>query len=526
MNIFLGLFFYAYCATLVVIALYCFLQLHLLWQSRKASHILPSTKRIEASDLPFVTVQLPIFNEKYVVERLIDAVAKLDYPKDRFEIHVLDDSTDETVEIVRRKVEAYRRKGFQIEQVRRKQRHGFKAGALRDGMAAAQGDFMAIFDADFLPKPDFLRKTLPVFSDEKIGVVQTRWEHLNEKYSLLTRLQALMLNVHFRVEQHGRYAGGYLLQFNGTAGVWRRSTIEDAGGWQPDTLTEDLDLSMRAQLRGWKISYLNEVGSPAELPSEMNGLKSQQFRWMKGGAQVARKMLPKIWRSKLGFSQKLHATVHLFSSSIFLVILLMGLASLPVFVFWDEVSPSVGGNPMLWGLGGLAAFVAVQFSANLLPYWKSGDFGWRLLRLVLLLPLFMSLMMGLALHNSIAVVEGWLGIQSAFVRTPKFNIQSLGDTFSRRAYLTAKLSYVTLLEALLAMVFLAASVWGIYAGSRGFLWLHGSVGIGYAMVVFYTLKHLAWGKRRPSTAATSATNDFECETMENHHEAAMNGVFP
>ncbi len=361
-------------------------------------------------------------------------------------------------------------------------------------MKAAQGEFTAIFDADFLPRPDFLRKTLPVFFDEKIGVVQTRWEHLNEKYSLLTRLQALMLNVHFRVEQRGRHAGGYLLQFNGTAGVWRRSTIEDAGGWQPDTLTEDLDLSIRAQLCGWKISYLNEVGSPAELPSEMNGLKSQQFRWTKGGAQVARKMLPSVWRGGLGFGQKLHATVHLLSSSIFPVILLMGLASLPVFVFWKKLAPTVG-DPFLWGFGGLAAFLVVQFAANAWPYLKGGNFLGRLLSLVVLLPFFMAVMMGLALHNSIAVAEGWLGIKSAFIRTPKFNILSVNDTLSRREYLTSKIPLVTLLESLLALVFLAAVVWGFFTGNLGFVWLHGALALGYVMVVFYTLKHLSWSRR-------------------------------
>ena len=245
---------------------------------------------------PFVTVQLPIYNEMYVVERLIDNIAHFDYPHDRFEIHILDDSTDETVEIVRRKVQEYKAKGLLIEQIRREKRQGFKAGALRDGMQYANGEFLAIFDADFLPRPDFLKRTIPFFEDDNVGVVQTRWEHINQDYSLITKLQALQLNVHFTVEQVGRMAGDYMLQFNGTAGVWRRETIDDAGGWEADTLTEDFDLSIRAQLKGWKIKYLEEVGSPAELPAEMNAFKSQQFRWMKGGAETARKMLPTVWR--------------------------------------------------------------------------------------------------------------------------------------------------------------------------------------------------------------------------------------
>lgn len=495
MNVFFSLSLLAYCTSLAIIAGYCLLQLHLLWHSRRSANA-PSAKW---GRMPFVTVQLPVFNEKYVAERLIDAVMQLDYPKDRLEVQVLDDSTDETVDIVRQKVEAYCRKGFQIGQIRRPQRKGFKAGALRDGMATAQGEFIAIFDADFLPKPDFLLKTLPVFTDEKTGVVQTRWEHLNERYSLLTRLQALMLNVHFRVEQQGRFAGGYLLQFNGTAGVWRRSTIEDAGGWQPDTLTEDLDLSLRAQLKGWRISYLDAVGSPAELPAEMNGLKSQQFRWMKGGAQVARKMLPRVWRSGLGVSQKIHATVQLLGSSIFLVILLMALTSLPVFFLWEKMQPSA--NLFVWGLGGLAAFVAVQFAANAALPDENRGLAWRVFRLLLLLPLFLAVMMGLALHNTVAVGEGWLGRQSAFVRTPKFNIQSASDSFSRRAYLAAKISPLALLEGLLALVFLTASVWAVHMGNFVFLWLHATLGVGYGLVFFFSVAHLSWPKKQAVKAA-------------------------
>ncbi|MBK9735611.1 MAG: glycosyltransferase [Saprospiraceae bacterium] len=246
-----------------------------------------------------VTIQLPVYNEKYVIERLIDNIIKLDYPKDRMEIHILDDSTDETKTIVQKKVSYYKKSGYNIDYFNRHERTGFKAGALKDGMKMAKGEFIAIFDADFLPRPNFLRLTLPSFDDPKIGVVQTRWEHINQSYSLLTELQAFQLNVHFTVEQKGRYQAGYMLQFNGTAGIWRSSCIIDAGGWEADTLTEDLDLSYRAQMKGWHIKYLEHVTAPAELPAEINGLKSQQFRWMKGGAETAKKMLPRVWDSKI-----------------------------------------------------------------------------------------------------------------------------------------------------------------------------------------------------------------------------------
>jgi cellulose synthase/poly-beta-1,6-N-acetylglucosamine synthase-like glycosyltransferase len=278
--------FLIYVLALTYITVYCLMQLNLLYHykryhSKNNASEIPRAENDE--NLPYVTIQLPIFNEMYVVERLIDNIVQFDYPKSKFEIHVLDDSTDETVEITRKKVEEYKAKGFNIEQICRTDRIGYKAGALKEATKKAKGEFIAIFDADFLPRPDFLRSTIPQFNDPKVGVVQTRWEHINQDYSILTRLQALQLNVHFTVEQQGRRAGNYFLQFNGTAGVWRKETIDDAGGWEADTLTEDLDLSIRAQLKGWEIVYLEKFGSPAELPAEMNGLKSQQFRWMKGG---------------------------------------------------------------------------------------------------------------------------------------------------------------------------------------------------------------------------------------------------
>ncbi|MGB3529432.1 MAG: cellulose synthase family protein, partial [Saprospiraceae bacterium] len=286
-----------YFLALSFITIYAFLEFHLLYYYLKKYKSIRQYQPPALKEWPKVTIQLPVFNELYVVERLIDVICKIDYPPALLEIQVLDDSTDETVEIITRKCREYAAKGIDIKHLHRTNRSGYKAGALKEGLKVASGEFITIFDADFLPQPDFLKKCIPYFQNQKIGVVQTRWDHINENYSLLTMLQAFQLNVHFSIEQSGRQSGDLLLQFNGTAGTWRKTAIEEAGGWHSDTLTEDLDLSFRAQLKGWEIYYIQEIGSPAELPAEMNGLKSQQARWMKGGAEVARKLIPVIWQS-------------------------------------------------------------------------------------------------------------------------------------------------------------------------------------------------------------------------------------
>ena len=292
-------------------------------------------------DWPTVTVQLPLFNERYVVERLIDAVAALDYPAQKLEIQVLDDSTDDSIELSRERVSYYQQRGLDIKLVRRPVREGFKAGALAYGLARAKGEFVAIFDADFLPAPDFLRQTIPHFRNPKVGIVQTRWTHLNRDFSLLTKLQAFGLDAHFFIEQGGRNAAGFFMNFNGTAGVWRTKTIQDAGGWSSNTLTEDLDLSYRAQLNGWTFVYREDIGSPAELPVAMSALKSQQYRWMKGAAECARNLIVRVlWSPNVPGVRKLHAFFHLFSSSTFLLVFL--LAVLPQFI--DAAAPLRGGE--------------------------------------------------------------------------------------------------------------------------------------------------------------------------------------
>ncbi len=501
-----------YSVALLFITVYCLMQFNLLYHYRrltrrqkndlpvrepasKASLVFAGSMEEAEEEFPMVTVQLPIFNERYVIERLLDAVAEFDYPPDRFEIQVLDDSTDETIEIVAAKVEELRKKGVQAEQIRRDNRQGFKAGALRDGTPLARGEFIAIFDADFLPKPDFLRKTIPYFQDPKVGVVQTRWEHINEDYSLITRLQALQLNVHFTVEQAGRMAGNYFLQFNGTAGIWRRKTIEDAGGWEADTLTEDLDLSIRAQIRGWKIRFLPEVGSPAELPAEMNSFKSQQFRWMKGGAETARKMLPTVWRSPLNFVQKLQTTMHLLGSTVFVFVFLTGLFSVPLlFLLGDLIQYGFSKNFFALFLTGLLSIIAVYYVGNVeseatntrVPFWRT------MTKFLFLFPLFLSLSMGLSLHNTVAVIQGYIGKKSAFVRTPKFNIQSLSDSLSRNKYLKGKLTWTTVLEGGLALYFLLGGVYGgLYIQNTTFIVFHLMLAIGYGSIFYFTLRHLS-----------------------------------
>ena len=311
---------------------------------------------------PLVTIQLPVYNEKYVVERLIDAVSKLDYPKNKLEIQVLDDSTDETSEIILKKVEALSDSGLHIKFIHREHRTGYKAGALEHGLRLANGEFIAIFDADFIPEADFLKKTIAYFSDPSIGVVQTRWAHINRDYSLLTQLQAFGLDAHFSIEQSARNVAGSFINFNGTCGLWRKQCIEDAGGWSHDTLTEDLDLSYRAQLKGWKFKYLEDVSTPGELPVIMQAVKSQQFRWNKGGAETARKIFGSVLRSNASFRVKVHAFFHLFNSSVFVGVLVAALVSVPMLY----VKSSHPGITWLFDLG--VIFLFGFFSISLF-YW-------------------------------------------------------------------------------------------------------------------------------------------------------------
>ncbi|MEM1138215.1 MAG: cellulose synthase family protein, partial [Bacteroidota bacterium] len=420
------------------------------------------------SNYPIVTVQLPVYNELYVIERLIDSVVAFDYPKDKLEVQVLDDSNDNTVDIIKDRVNYWKDKGFDINHIRRANREGFKAGALRYGTSLAKGEFIAIFDADFVPIKSFLKQTLPYFQDELTGVVQTRWGHLNKEYSLLTRLQAFGLDAHFSIEQVGRNAAGSFINFNGTAGIWRKKCIEDAGGWQPDTLTEDLDLSYRAQLKGWHFEFLEQLESPAELPILMPAIKSQQFRWNKGAAETAKKHIGTVLKTKIRFSNKIHAFFHLLNSSIFVFLLFAALLSIPM-LFVKHFKPELEfiiniGSVLLFGFFSITLFYWVAAK----QFVREHTFKY----FIKTYPLFLIITMGLSLHNALAVLEGLLGFKSPFVRTPKFNITKLKDQWKGNIYIKKSFNWLNLMEGLLGLYFLGGIGIGIYLKDYGLIIFH------------------------------------------------------
>ena len=371
---------------------------------------------------PRVTVQLPVFNEVYVVERLIEAVARLRYPRDRFEVQVLDDSTDDTCRVARAAVDRWRARGLAISHRQRADRAGFKAGALAHGLRFATGELIAVFDADFMPPPDFLERAVGVFDDPRVGMVQARWGHANRRYSLLTRLQALLLDGHFVLEHGGRHRGGCFFNFNGAAGIWRRAAIESAGGWQHDTLTEDLDLSYRAQLAGWRFVFLPDVVAPAELPVEMSAFKMQQHRWAKGSIQTCRKVLPAVLRADVPWRVKAEAVLHLTANFHYLLVLALCVLIVPALV---ARTASVDGQRLLLVdavLFGLAATSVVTFYA--VSQREIGGRWWTRLRD---LPAMIALGLGLSVNNALAVVEALSGRTGEFRRTPKYGVRSRGE---------------------------------------------------------------------------------------------------
>jgi cellulose synthase/poly-beta-1,6-N-acetylglucosamine synthase-like glycosyltransferase len=392
------------------------------------------------AELPLVTVQLPMFNEQFVVERLLEAVCRLQYPLEKLEIQVLDDSTDETQAVARGLVAHYAARGFPISYHHRTNREGFKAGALAEGMKAAKGEFIAIFDADFTPPEDFLRRTIDHFTDPKIGMVQTRWTHINRNYSFLTEVEAMLLDGHFVLEHSGRARSDVFFNFNGTAGVWRRTAIEEAGGWQHDTLTEDTDLSYRAQLKGWKFIYLQDVECPAELPVEMTAFKTQQARWAKGLIQTGKKILPKVLRSDQPLHVKIEAWYHLTSNLSYPLMIVLSVLLLPAMIirFYQ------GWFQMLYI--DLPLFLASTFSISsfyLVSQRELFPKSWP--RALLYLPFLMALGIGLTITNTIAVLEALIGRQTAFARTPKYRVESRKDKVRATKY-RRRLGWVPWLE--------------------------------------------------------------------------------
>lgn len=468
-----------------VVFLYSLSLLHLLINFRKSRKHKDTSQKWDFSDpsqIPFVTIQLPLYNEKPVVERLLRNIALIDYPHDKLEVQVLDDSTDDSTALTERIISEIKAEGFPIHHITRSHRKGFKAGALKAGLKSAQGEFIVIFDSDFLPQQDWLKQTVPYFRNERLGVVQTRWGHLNKDYSLLTKLQAFLLDYHFILEQTGRNFGKHFINFNGTAGVWRKSCIIEAGNWEGDTLTEDLDLSYRAQLKGWEFKYLEKIETPAELPVTIQAARSQQFRWNKGAAENFQKNYKKVLQDKnLSFGTRVHSFFHLLNSSFFLVVLLLGVLSVPVLFLFDD--PSYSGifagmtvfvlSPVIFFITYYAAYKEIN-SIDRFSFFKFTGLFFT----------FFSIAMGLSLHNSIAILEGHLGKKSEFIRTPKFNLGSKSEITARNP---VKISLQLLMEILLMLLFAFAIFSAFRIGSYTLLPFHLMLFFGFSYVILASL---------------------------------------
>jgi cellulose synthase/poly-beta-1,6-N-acetylglucosamine synthase-like glycosyltransferase len=412
----------------------------------------------EITEWPKVTVQLPIYNERYVIERLVEAIAKFDYPEGLLEIQVLDDSTDETVKVASACVDRHREAGLNIYYIHRDNREGFKAGALQEGLKTATGEFVAIFDADFIPPADFLRRTVPYFVNPKLAVVQTRWSYINRNYSTLTEVEAIMLDGHFAIEHSSRFRSGLFFNFNGTAGIWRREAIEDSGGWQHDTLTEDTDLSYRAQLRGWQFIYVPEIDCPSELPVEMNAFKSQQARWAKGLMQTAKKVLPRVLRSDAPLAVKAEAFFHLTANISYPLMVFLSIILLPAMIVrfyqgWFQVL--VIDLPLF--LASTCSISSFYLSAERTFYPKT----WK--RTFLYLPFVMAVGIGLSVRNAVGVLEAIVGKKSEFVRTPKHGVgagSKQSGAWVKKAY-HKRAGWMPFFEVLLGIYFAFACVYAI-----------------------------------------------------------------
>ncbi|MFY0629851.1 MAG: glycosyltransferase family 2 protein [Flavobacteriaceae bacterium] len=482
-----------YSLALILIFLYALAQLNLLFNYVSAQKLEDTCSKFDftnAEEIPLVTIQLPVYNELYVMERLLDNIVKLDYPREKLEIQVLDDSTDESVSGTASQIKRLQKTGIDIQHIRRTNRQGFKAGALKEGLEVAKGEFIAIFDADFLPESDWLLRTVPYFKDKEVGVVQTRWGHINRNYSTLTKVQAFALDAHFTLEQVGRNSKGHFINFNGTAGLWRKECILDAGNWEGDTLTEDLDLSYRAQLRKWKFKYLENVETPAELPVIISAARSQQFRWNKGGAENFQKMARRVLTTKgISAKTKIHSLLHLLNSSMFMMIFLVAILSIPMLYIKNEYAHLKSYFYMM-------SFFVISTIIFFICYWfmfkKSYGGGFKnFIKYTGTFFTFFSIAMGFSLHNTIAVLEGHFGKKSEFVRTPKFNIKNLKDSWKNNKYIRKKLSLNVIIEGLLALYFgfgmYSAFVVGDQGGDFGLFPFHLMLFIGFGYVFFKSI---------------------------------------
>ncbi len=439
---------------LFIYGINCYVLMFLYWRKRhqalerhaeiKAGYF----KQVASRDWPRVTVQLPVYNERYVVERLIEAACRLVYPKRLLEIQVLDDSTDDTVQIAQAVTARMQQQGFDIVYLHRQERCGFKAGALKEGLREAKGELVAIFDADFIPDADFLMETVPYFSDPAIGMLQTRWGHINSDYSMLTRAQSMGIDGHFGVEQGARAWNGLFMNFNGTAGIWRKTAIIDAGGWQADTLTEDLDLSYRAQLKGWQLQFVSQVVCPAELPVTINAFKSQQHRWAKGSIQTAKKNLGRIFRARLSLLTKIQAFLHLTHYMVHPMMLLVVLTSIPM------LYTGVLLNNWAWPLMIFTLFCLATCGPSSMYLFSQHIIynDWK--KRIKFIPLLMCLGTGIAVNNTKAVLEALLNLESSFIRTPKYGIRARCDAWQGKCY-AIPLSPLSIIELLFGLYSLA-----------------------------------------------------------------------
>ncbi len=475
-----------YSLALMLIFFYSLAQLNLLVNylgHKKMIAVSPKFNLLDPREIPYVTIQLPIFNEEYVIERLLDNIAKIAYPKSKLEIQVLDDSTDDSVLDTADRILALQQTGLDIQHIRRTNREGYKAGALKEGLKIAKGDFIAIFDADFLPDSDWLKKTVVYFKDAEIGVVQTRWGHINRNYSTLTRIQAFALDAHFTLEQVGRNAKGHFINFNGTAGIWRKECILDAGNWEGDTLTEDLDLSYRAQLKNWKFKYLEDVETPAELPVVISAARSQQFRWNKGGAENFKKSVWNVISApNISFKTKFHGVMHLLNSSMFLCVFTVAVLSIPMLyiknIFLEFALIFQVTNFFI--LSTIILFICYWFTFKSI---QGSSFD-KFVDYIKLFFTFFSVALGFSLHNSLAVLEGHMGKRSEFVRTPKFNLDTLTNNWKENKYLAKKLSPNMILEFGLMVYFLFGMYSAIPLNDFGLFPFHCMIFLGFSFVFF------------------------------------------